>query len=48
VPNLSVYAVGIQSDAVNRYYKNRCTINNAHELEEKLLEVVRDQIITGE
>ena len=44
---VALYAIGIQSGAVNNYYKNRCVISDVDELEDKLLEVVKTQIIGG-
>ena len=40
-----LYGIGIQDRNVERYYRNRCVISRAEELEDKLLEVVKNQVV---
>jgi cobalamin biosynthesis protein CobT len=42
---VSLYGIGIQDRNVQRYYTQRTTISEAHELEDKLLDVVQKQIL---
>lgn len=42
---VNLYGIGIQSTAVQSYYKECCVINNSSELEEKLLEVVKTKML---
>lgn len=44
---VNIYGIGIQSDAVKDYYKQHCVIKNSSELEDKLLEVVKQQMLNN-
>lgn len=43
---VEIYGIGIQSNAVKQFYKQHCVINKSSELEETLLSVLREKLLT--
>ena len=45
--DMEIYGIGIKSDSVKSFYKDRAVIHHSSELESKLLEVIQTKIIHG-
>jgi len=43
---IEIYGIGIEDETVEHFYKDHCVIKNSNELEEKLLTVLRNKIIS--